>query len=412
MRTPVLALLPFLLSCGAPEFSDSETEPEIVYPDRPEVQPLQIAAGYYHTCVWTVGGSARCWGAGLSGELGYGNRDAMGDDEPAREAGVVDVGGPVMSMSLGNGYTCAILEDEEALCWGVDEAVGQPLGLRSHTEPPSHFDPIELGARVAQIAAGENHACAVTDQGSIRCWGYGDAGALGYGNREDVLDAASIGEVEVGDEVVQMAAGGAHTCALLASNELRCWGGRSFVSCNPEAIGDDEPASMAALLDVGQDVVKIDAGMSHTCALLASGEVRCWGENYDGQLGYPLRESVSDPTSLAAIEPVAVGGKVVDIALGTSHTCALLEGGAVKCWGEGHNGKLGYGSPKDVRDPSEVGEIELGGRATAIAAGSTHTCAVLDGKRVRCWGRVLGYGVPMVIGDDEVPASVSDVPIF
>jgi alpha-tubulin suppressor-like RCC1 family protein len=403
-----------LLSCAGPEFSDSETEPEIIYPDRPDVRPLQIAAGSDHTCAWTVGGSVHCWGFGISGALGYGNRDAIGDDEPARVGGPVDVGGSVVSMAMGDRYTCATLEDGELLCWGVGQALGQPLGRRSHTEPPSHFDPIELGAKVAQIAAGGTHACATTEHGTVRCWGDGDAGALGYGSREDVIEAGSVGDVDVGDEVLQVAAGGAHTCALLASNQLRCWGGRSFVSCNPEAIGDDEPASMAALLDVGPDVVKIDAGMFHTCALLASGEVRCWGENYDGQLGYPLLDSLSDPTSLAAIEPVNVGGKVVDIALGSSHTCALLEDGAVKCWGSGNSGTLGYGSPKDVRDPSEVGEIELGGRATAIAAGSSHTCAVLEGKRVRCWGSGsrLGYGVPMHIGDDEVPASVSDVPLF
>jgi alpha-tubulin suppressor-like RCC1 family protein len=121
---------------------------------------------------------------------------------------------------------------------------------------------------------------------------------------------------------------------------------------------------------------------------------------------------------------VDVGGPVIQIAAGDIHTCALLATGKVRCWGGNDDGLLGYGHTLDLGDdetPAEAaagvgGDVDVGGPAVQLAAGGNHTCALLATGAVRCWGfgfrGQLGYGDQSTIGDDETPASVGDVPIF
>src|SRR5207244_379546 len=128
-------------------------------------------------------------------------------------------------------------------------------------------------------------------------------------------------------------------------------------------------------------------GRSHTCALLEGGTVRCWGEGLSGSLGYGNVNNIGDDESPASAGDVDVGGTVVQISVGAAHTCALLEGGTVRCWGA--NLQLGYGNMNIVGDdetPASVGDVDVGGPAVQLAAGGFHTCVVLDGGAVRCWG--------------------------
>ena len=163
-------------------------------------------------------------------------------------------------------------------------------------------------------------------------------------------------------------------------------------------------------------VIQIAAGGDHTCALLDTGAVRCWGFGSDGRLGYGNTDNIGENETPASVGDVDVGGTVLQIAAGGSHTCALLVGGAVRCWGVGSDGRLGYGNTDDIGDdetPASAGDVVVGGTVTQIAAGTNHTCAVLVGGAVRCWGRgdvgALGYGNPNNIGDNETPASAGDV---
>ncbi len=176
--------------------------------------------------------------------------------------------------------------------------------------------------------------------------------------------------------------------------------------------------STVAEVDVGGMVTQVVAGATHTCALLASGGVRCWGDSEHGALGYGNLSHVGNDESPASAGDVNVGGTVVGLAAGDSHTWALLTTGAVRCWGYGFWGGLGYAAMNDIGDdevPASAGDIDLGGLAVAIASGSHHTCALLDSGRVRCWGRSsrgqLGYGHTNDIGEDETPASAGDVPL-
>jgi alpha-tubulin suppressor-like RCC1 family protein len=147
--------------------------------------------------------------------------------------------------------------------------------------------------------------------------------------------------------------------------------------------------------------------------------VRCWGANHNGRLGYGNHHDIGDDESPAAAGDVPIGGKVTQIAAGEHATCALLESGGVRCWGKGELGELGYGNTEDIGDdetPAEAGDIVLGGKAIHVAVGYLHACAILETGAVRCWGRAdpgsLGYGNVQDIGDDETPASAGDVRFY
>jgi alpha-tubulin suppressor-like RCC1 family protein len=309
----------------------------------------QIAAGWSHTCALLSDGTVRCWGDGEYGKLGYGNTDSIGDDEAPATAGPVDVGGVV-----------------------------------------------------TQISAGDMHTCVLLEGGTVRCWGLGNGGRLGYGNTDEIGDdeaPASAGDVDVGGVVTQIAAGGNLTCALLEGGTVRCWG---WIHWNL-TIGDDETPASEGDLDVGGVVTQIATGFWHTCAVLEGGAIKCWGYNgdfmvQDGRLGYGISSMGNwfDPADMGEVD---VGGVVDQITAGVRHTCARLDSDQVRCWGAGANGRLGYGNLANIGDdelPAVAGDVDAGGTVLQVSAGHGHTCVLLEGGAVRCWGYSrngqLGYG--------------------
>jgi alpha-tubulin suppressor-like RCC1 family protein len=278
------------------------------------------------------------------------------------------------------------------------------------------------GGAATGLALGAFHTCVVFDTGSVRC--FGNARYLGYASTNNVGDdetPASAGDVDVGGFVTQVDAGWYHSCAVLSAGNVRCWGeaaqgqlGYGDIS----TIGDDESPAAAGNVRVGGRVTQVSAGASHSCARLAIGNVRCWGSNEHWQLGYPSPDNIGDNENPASAGNVDVGGFVVQVAAGRSHTCALLDTGNVRCWGRGGNGALGYGNTNTIGDdesPASAGDVEVGGRVVRIGVGVHHTCALLDNGKVRCWGDAavgqLGYGNTNRIGDNETPASAGDVDV-
>jgi len=297
--------------------------------------------------------------------------------------------------------------------------------------------------RVAAVVVGDSRSCALTTSGAVRCWGENGNGAAGYGKglcAEPPIpctDACCIGDdetpastgqlVDVGGTVTQLSAGSMHTCALLDTGRVRCWGhgadGRLGYG-NTLDIGDDETPAAAGDVDVGGDVVEVAVGSGisaggHTCARLRRGSVRCWGDGSVGALGYGNTETIGDDESPAAAGDVNIGGAAIQIVAGDGFSCALLQGGNVRCWGYGRRGRLGYGNTETIGDdesPAAAGDVDVGATVVRLSAGnSRHVCALLDTGRIRCWGfgahGQLGYGNTEDVGDDETPAAVGDVPL-
>jgi alpha-tubulin suppressor-like RCC1 family protein len=155
-------------------------------------------------------------------------------------------------------------------------------------------------------------------------------------------------------------------------------------------------------LGTGRTATAIVAGPAHTCALLDTSEVKCWGDNQFGEIGIGVDENRGDNSgemgdALPTVD-LGTGQTVTALAVGSYHSCAVLETGRIKCWGYNDYGQLGLGDTSARGDePGEMGDalptVDLGtGRtAVSIAAGDRFTCALLEDEEVKCWG-FNGYG--------------------
>ncbi len=353
---------------------DNET-PASVGPAGVGVGVTTTSAGDGFTCGLTVDDAVRCWGRNERGQLGYGNFFDIGDDELPSTAG------------------------DNSLAVGV----------------------------IVAIATGARHACAAYDDGEVACWGSSDFGELGYGNYDTIGDnelVASAGLVDVPGDVVELAAGARHTCARLSTGAIRCWGYATDGALgygNPEWIGDNELPSGVGEVNV-PPADSIVAGGNHTCVLTSTGSVWCWGQIAGGGLGYGNNAQIGDdemPVGAVMVAEDMLGESVTQVVAGGNHTCALISGSVVRCWGDGTDGQLGYGNTDVIGDdetPYSAGDVDVGGPVLQLAAGDSHTCALMWSGAVRCWGLGidgrLGYGNTATIGDDETPSSAGDVPLF
>ena len=352
-----------------------------------------LSAGTVHTCALLNDGAVRCWGFGGDGRLGYANTGAIGDDEPPGSVGPVELGDgrTAKAITAGRAHTCAVLDGGMVRCWGFgfDGRLGYGTQVNiGDDETPGAVGPVKLGeGRTAQaVSAGDSHTCALLDDGAVRCWGFGATGQLGYG------DARNIGDDETPEKVdpvklgagraVALAAGAFHSCALLDDGTVRCWGfggnGRLGYA-NTDTVGDNESPDAVGPVDLGpgRTAVALAAGGDHTCAVLDDGTVRCWGSGGNGRLGYANKTSVGDTETPGSAGPVNLGpGRTaVAISAGGDSTCVRLDDSGVRCWGEGGDGRLGYCSTNAIGDdetPGSVGPVDLGvpgSRGAACAPG-------------------------------------------
>ncbi|MBC8365681.1 MAG: hypothetical protein H8E59_11835 [Actinobacteria bacterium] len=427
-----------------------------------------LTADGYTTC-YRDKGKVRCWGMGYYGALANGTWKShggragqVGDDLPAVDLGLDPEGRSRIAMAVANGFahSCAVLEEGEVACWGLNHRGQLGLGHRNNIgdQPEEIGDAlrtVDLGGRPAvAVTAGYSHTCALLQGGQVVCWGDGGQGRLGTGARATLGDQPGelgldlipidLGREADGEplEAIQIVAGHYHTCALLDMGRVVCWGNSGWGQIGvggPRTIGD-EVGEMGAVLDSVHladqaPVVSVESSLNHTCARFEDGAVTCWGRNNYGQLGLGHADDIGDDPGEMGAGPGSVdlgshadGGirMAVDVAVGGSHSCAIDDTGSVLCWGRNHKGQLGVGHTKPVGDhPGEMGRgletVDLGThadgtlrRAVSVAAGYAHTCVELDDATVTCWGHG-GYGQtgrgsfstvgdqPGEMGDDLLP---------
>jgi alpha-tubulin suppressor-like RCC1 family protein len=330
-----------------------------------------------------------------------------------------------IDVSAGGFHTCAVLVGGSVKCWGFGQFGCLGYGYDAdggNPNLPSTLPFVNVGGPVESIAAGGYFTCALLEGGAPKCWGYNGDGQLGqageYGNIgvEDV--PGDYDPLELSGTVLQIVAGnGNQTCARLAGGEVKCWGrGEDGRLGNGSTENVYYPPVDA--VSIGGAAVQISAGGFHTCVVLDGGDLKCWGFGGWGALGNGDTESIGDDELPSDVDPIELGGPVVQVAAGGFHTCALLEGGEVLCWGDGQYGQLGYGNTNSIGDdevPVDIGPIDVGGVVVQISAGAQHTCVLLEDGNVKCWGQgghgILGYGNEESIGDDEVPSDVGTVEV-
>ncbi|MDF1520933.1 MAG: hypothetical protein RQ728_08965 [Brevefilum sp.] len=296
----------------------------------------KVSAGDGRTCAITSAGTAYCWGEGSYGELGNGLDDYS--HTPVLVSGTINWA----EISTGTYVSCGISTTGAAYCWG-DNFYGE-LG---HVEDPaiaSSNVPVTvdtLGSNVRSISTGYAHACAVTTNNDLYCWGYNNRGQIGNGNTDNVFAPALILS-----DVADVSVGGSHTCALMTNEGIMCWGINSDCqlgdgTADPEnCTGYQTSPSYVTNLGSGSGVTVIDGDFDHTCALMSDLSIKCWGWNYSGQLG--------DGTTNDSAIPVTVNfgsdtREVTAFSTGEYHTCALMNDNNIRCWGDNDSGELGTG---------------------------------------------------------------------
>jgi alpha-tubulin suppressor-like RCC1 family protein len=334
-----------------------------------------ISAGAHHTCAVTTGGAAMCWGSNASGQLGDGTR--IDRYHPVSVAGLSS---GVTAIAAGDTHTCAITTGGALKCWGDNSSGGFGDGTTTSSTTP--VDVAGLTSGVARVSAGGRYTCAVTLAGGVKCWGDNSNLQLGIagGSSSIPQDVPSLAA-----GVVSVTGGFNYTCALLATGGVKCWGS-NFTG----GLGDGSPITFPPYTrSTPGDVLGLTSGVSaiaqddHTCAIVAGGALKCWGSDLYAELGDGVINFAQPvPVSTAGISGVSA------VAAGSSFTCALAAGGAVSCWGRNDVGQAGNGTSGfdyfRVFAPTPVTGLASG--VAAIAAGYSHACAIVPGGAVRCWG--------------------------
>ncbi len=439
---------------------------------------ISIAAGSFHTCALLSNGSVSCWGLNDSGQLGNGTISSS-------SAPVQVLLTNVVALAAGAANTCAVRVDGSVWCWGAAPANQSTV---ASNEPMQ----MNIGGGVAVGAAvGGNHACALLADAKMRCWGQNTYGQLG--DFDNITTTAPHQVFVVNNQLLsdasalEISAGANFTCSISISSGLLCWGDNSFdqfgqslnnsggkfnyavysfwyhqltafatggahvcaiVSGGPVVcsgrndalqLGSPSPASTAAFPVYVPNItnaVDIAAGLKHTCAAIADGTIRCWGDNSLGQhgngstapagidsvvgvsgtfLGRTIAAGnqfscgrrglgalacwgagdlgqLGNSSGLSSLNPVAVTGisNAVTVTTGAAHACLLDTTGAAKCWGDNSRGQLGNGTPAPTDFPYAVaGGLTFSG----IAAGGLHTCGVTIDSKIYCWGAGNETGV-------------------
>jgi len=415
--------------CEQPCSSDgTRVEVASCTPCPAQAPASMLAAGWSHSCA-LAGGELRCWGANASGQLGM-SAPPAGDagDEPGEVAALpaIDLGPGVapVAVAAGGRHTCALLDSGDVKCWGANESGQLGLGdTATRGDDPGEmgillpFVDLAPGRTVTAVAAGGRHTCALLDGGDVKCWGANESGQLGLGDTAPRgTGACQMGvflpTVPLGEAARAVAAGEAHTCALLSvSGQVRCWGSNEYGQLG---VGDytnrgDTPGSLPDALpfDPARKIVALAAGEAHTCVLDDAGHASCWGEGAAGQLGLEKlpRRDPSDPDdrdarsqtqAVDASDPyVHLDQQLTELVSGLNHLCARDAAGEVLCWGYNLLGELGLGDGRNrgalagdmyaALPPVDLGASGAA-RAGALAAGGEQTCALLGGGEVKCWG--------------------------
>lgn len=323
-------------------------------------QWVAVGAGTYHSCGLTTTGGVACWGKNTYGQLG----DATTSDryQPSAVAGLSS---GVASISVGGESTCALTEAGSVTCWGNNDT-GQ-LGDGTTTSRSTPVQVIGLTSSVTAIANGSSSACALRDEGTVSCWGFNGAGQLGDGTTTTTSTPVEVAGL---DDAVDIVMGSSFGCAVTSAHGVKCWGTAYF---DPDLDWSTRMVSPTDIPGLTAGVTDLDGAehfgqLGHLCAIVG-GIARCAGANPFGELG----DGTTDwSTSLTSV--VGLPAAPTQISAGGAHTCALTAADGLWCWG-----RNSIGQPQVLLTPT----ID---DAVSVSVGGSHTCAVTASASISCWG--------------------------
>jgi len=356
------------------------------------LKTIEVTAALTHSCALANDGTVRCWGFNSSGQTsGDGSR---GNPFPTAVTVVAGLS-HITQLSAGGAHTCALSEDGSVHCWG-DSGEGESAGDAMATNVTAVVTVKDL-KDVIQVSAGYYHTCALVKAGSVRCWGRnasaeitGDGQATeGHDDRIAVTTVAGL------SHVIQIAAGVEHNCALIDDGSVRCWGDNQYAQSTDDGVPSD-PVAVTTIAGLSH-VTQVIASRVHSCALIDDGSVSCWGAQDPNRAAGPLTAM----SEVSGVKRLAYGAS-------GSQTCALMNDGSVDCWGSNVMAEAS-GDGMSSQESQPVTAVVGLTAVQQVATGEGHTCALLDDGSVRCWGDdVYGQSTGRSMTTD-MPVAVSAV---
>ena len=345
---------------------------------------ISIDAYNLHVCAATSEGDVWCWGDNRAGQLGLAVEVRRSETEPIRVANVQGA----TQVEVGSWHTCA-LHSQGLQCWGLQSLHRLGDGLRAAgLFRPQAFEASAL-RRPAQIAATARSTCFRMPDLSLRC-----AGQL-----TGVVDDCYALPSPAWGSVIEVAAGPTGICAITATldvtndpplrdRRVRCAGTAAQASYVRGAAPD-------GVVPFPGNPKQVSVGHRHACMVDDEGMVWCWGSDQNGQVGVPngpndecMLRAIAVPCALSP-QPVPIAGPARAVAAGLSHTCALLEDSRVQCWGDNALGQLGRSPISPNNGVGFVDGLPTNDRAIGIAVGGDTTCVVLESRQAWCWGETM-----------------------
>jgi len=299
-----------------------------------DLTATHLALGEGHSCAILADERVSCWGSPIAFGLA---------DSTAPGPTLLDIPGKPIALSAGALHTCVITRlDNQSKVYCAGEASALKLGASPADEDADRqmFAKIDGLGQATAIAAGSQSTCVLMDGGTVRCWGFNGYGSLGNTTLDDgnhslvCLERGSMfGSCRQPLEHVHLLrAGGYHACALTDERELYCWGKND----DGQVDGTDRRHRVSPVrLSRPTQVVDVALGSGHTCALAQDGTVWCWGRNDHGQLGRGTVGEYGEPAKVVGL------GNIAKIHAGSEHTCALDGNHALYCWGANHQWQIG-----------------------------------------------------------------------
>ena len=421
----------------------------------------QLTNSPYSVCILTDDGEVKCWGSASYYNFGTGQTgeisDAPGEMGENLQAALT---GDTKVTAIDNNQfiTCALGTDALLRCWGKKTHVGvnNPSSYATDfigddlAELGNALPIVDLGTgrTVQQFSTSLWHACALLDNGRIKCWGDNGNGRLGIGDQDDRGDTDNeMGDnlpyVDLGTDsdsnpwtAKKVVAGYQTSCAILSNDQIKCWGRNSageLGTGDTSARGDGLAAdNLTPTNDMGNNLAFIDIGggrtvkevfpyYRRTCIILDDDSLKCLGAPGDGPFG---ADYITDQFTPVAID---TGGlAVLDVGMSEYSACVLLENNQLKCLGDNGYGQLGH-DQNYGRYGQNAGETlvnapvtDLGTERYAVAlpdGGYDFSCALLNTNEVKCWGGsdvgAMGnadlYNIDVGDGEDELSNPLSEM---
>ncbi len=284
-----------------------------------------------------------------------------------------------MPTGIGSGYNvaCYITSAGKLYCMGRGGMVGDAT-----SSDRSGYVAVDSANNYSKVSVGYEHACAITSSGvdaagTVKCWGTNTRGQLGDGTTTSSNAPVSV-TTGISTGVKAIAAGAYHTCAISSSDSLWCWGANE----SQQAVGAAAPTGdqlNPVNVDGATSYLAIDAGVDHNCAITSANELSCFGSNANGKTGAGTSSGVRDAGLISDS-----GVSYSKISINADHSCGIISTNALKCWGSNASGRSGLGGSSTATTPTVV---DSGVSYSELAAGTESTCGITTGSALKCAGR-------------------------